>query len=324
MSISKTVVLALNQLLFLCLLTAASSFSLIIRHDVRDSEYLDFATEVRFAGVGQMQSKLGLRGTGTYIGNGWILTAAHVADDTNDWTFRLGGVDYPVAEFHIHPEWTGDLNDSHDVAVMRLSTPTIGVDALPIALLSADVGDAVQQAGYGFTGTGAIGVTGNGGQLLRAGTNNIELDLNPFGLEYVVTFFDSPGSGVETSLETQGAFNDSGGPLIRATENGWEIVGTTSFIQESFDGSGDGILGNYGDLTGFADTPTYRDWIDGFVRLDVLIGDVNQDDIINLLDVAPFIDTLVMGHFQAEADINFDGVVDLMDVEPFVQLLEGS
>ena len=46
--------------------------------------------------------------------------------------------------------------------------------------------------------------------------------------------------------------------------------------------------------------------------------------VINLLDVAPFIDTLVMGHFQAEADINFDGVVDLMDVEPFVQLLEGS
>ena len=54
---------------------------------------------------------------------------------------------------------------------------------------------------------------------------------------------------------------------------------------------------------------------------DVLPGDVNQDGVVNLLDVAPFIDLLTNGVFQAEADINNDGAVDLLDVAPFVDLL---
>ena len=44
----------------------------------------------------------------------------------------------------------------------------------------------------------------------------------------------------------------------------------------------------------------------------VLIGDVNTDDIVNFLDIAPFIGVLSMVDvFQAEADINQDRVVNL-------------
>ena len=243
---------ALNHFLLAGMTIWVGYGELVIRDDIKDSVYLDFASEQQFSGVGQMQASIGLRGTGTYIGNGWVLTAAHVADDSANWTFRIDGVDYLVAEFVIHDEWTGDLNDNHDVALMRLEQPPIGIDPMPIATESASIGDATEQAGYGFTGTGVVGITDNGGELLRAGTNTVDLDLNVFGLEYVVTYFDSPDSGNATVLETQGAFNDSGGPLLRSTRNGWEIVGTTSFIQESLDGSGDRILGNYGDLTGFA------------------------------------------------------------------------
>ena len=60
-------------------------------------------------------------------------------------------------------------------------------------------------------------------------------------------------------------------------------------------------------------------WKDG----DVLLGDVNCDGAVDLLDVAPFIELLTSGGFSPKADINGDGTVDLLDVAPFVDLLTG-
>ena len=54
-----------------------------------------------------------------------------------------------------------------------------------------------------------------------------------------------------------------------------------------------------------------------------LLGDINQDGIVDLLDVAPFVTLLTSGAFQSEADVNEDGVVSLLDVNPFVELLGG-
>ena len=57
---------------------------------------------------------------------------------------------------------------------------------------------------------------------------------------------------------------------------------------------------------------------------EVLLGDVNQDGVVNLLDVAPFIAVLSSNNYQGEADCNKDGSVNLLDVEPFVAILSGS
>ena len=54
-----------------------------------------------------------------------------------------------------------------------------------------------------------------------------------------------------------------------------------------------------------------------------LLGDVNGDGVVNLLDVAPFVDILVGGGFACEADLNQDGLIDLLDVAPFIDLLSG-
>lgn len=54
---------------------------------------------------------------------------------------------------------------------------------------------------------------------------------------------------------------------------------------------------------------------------EVLLGDINLDGLVNLLDVAPFVDLISTGVFQAEADLNGDGIVNLLDVGPFVDLL---
>ncbi len=56
----------------------------------------------------------------------------------------------------------------------------------------------------------------------------------------------------------------------------------------------------------------------------ILLGDVNCDGSINLLDVGPFVDLLSTGSFDSKADINQDGVVNLLDVAPFVDLLTGG
>ena len=51
-----------------------------------------------------------------------------------------------------------------------------------------------------------------------------------------------------------------------------------------------------------------------------LPGDVNSDGVLNLLDVAPFVQLLGDGTFQTEADVNLDGVVNLLDVTWFIDL----
>ena len=55
----------------------------------------------------------------------------------------------------------------------------------------------------------------------------------------------------------------------------------------------------------------------------LILGDVNGDGVVDLLDVAPFADLLTNNGFLPEADINMDGVVDLLDVGPFVGILTG-
>jgi hypothetical protein len=56
----------------------------------------------------------------------------------------------------------------------------------------------------------------------------------------------------------------------------------------------------------------------------ILLGDVNCDGVVDLLDVAPFVAILTSGGFDPKADINQDGQVTLTDVAPFVALLTGG
>ena len=73
------------------------------------------------------------------------------------------------------------------------------------------------------------------------------------------------------------------------------------------------VLSSVGDLAVWEDLSRLR-----------LPGDLNCDGIVNLLDVQPFVDAIIIGEFLAKADINGDGVVNLLDVAPFVDLLQES
>ena len=54
-----------------------------------------------------------------------------------------------------------------------------------------------------------------------------------------------------------------------------------------------------------------------------VLGDINGDGSVDLLDVTPFVDAVTAGTNNPAADINQDGAVDLLDVAPFVALLIG-
>ena len=103
--------------------------------------------------------------------------------------------------------------------------------------------------------------------------------------------------------------------LIAVGGDGWSLVDGTSNSAMGISNNGTiigrGLLNNR--LTAFL-----------MFRIDTLIGDVNLDGAVDLLDVAPFVDLIATGTFQSEADINQDGFVDLLDVEPFVTLLTGN
>ena len=59
------------------------------------------------------------------------------------------------------------------------------------------------------------------------------------------------------------------------------------------------------------------------IEQDCILGDVNLDGQVDLLDVSPFVDLIAAGTFQKEADVNLDGIVNLLDVDGFVQLIGG-
>ena len=56
----------------------------------------------------------------------------------------------------------------------------------------------------------------------------------------------------------------------------------------------------------------------------LLLGDVNQDGMVDFLDIPSFIGVVTAGGTQAEADIDQNGTVDFLDIAPFIGILAGS
>ena len=90
-----------------------------------------------------------------------------------------------------------------------------------------------------------------------------------------------------------------------------------------------GIFGTFDEVV-FNHTPDGTSWRVDYetnsVRItlvDFVLGDVNGDGAVNLLDITPFVIAVETGTYSDAADINEDGAVDLLDVGPFVALLTG-
>ncbi len=108
----------------------------------------------------------------------WILTAAHCVDDKepSDLSFQIGGVEYvgsPVdlweqndlgeriaaAEIHVHPSYQSPESSSHDIALVKLVSPS---SYPPIAIADPATQKALWAPGVTAT------VMGYGGQVFQA------------------------------------------------------------------------------------------------------------------------------------------------------------
>ena len=149
------------------------------------------------------------------------------------------------------------------------------------------------------------------------------------------------GTVADDTIMQWGAFTTRGGFGIRRDFNG-EVI--PEVVDTGFDSGADAFLFGRIDFEVIGpgevdivlapgaglivDDETELNPVFGLAQVvsssDFLLGDVNLDGTVDLLDVAPFVELLANSTFQIEADINSDGFVNLLDIAGFVDLLSGS
>lgn len=268
---------------------ASPANAAIIRGDVPDSEYVNFALDPMFDATGWLAGYTDagkfLAGSAVLIAPQWVLTAGHVIDD--GWTtmgFSLTPAIFDTSipqNLIMADSWfaTPDYGADHihgfgsDLALVHLTQPVEGIAPVVRATVPSQVGDLIYATGYGQHGT-----AGNGPGVFdgveRAGTNVIIHD--PLDLSFMYYAFDQPSFSSTTPLEIQGSPNDSGGAWFNVHG---ELIGINSFVDNAFD------TYSYTSTTAATKVWMYNDWIDSYV-----ISPVPEPGTILLLgSCAPFL-----------------------------------
>ena len=268
----------------------ATSIAGTIRHDRSDQLYLNLAAESQYAAVGRFDWTIpggsGLA-SGTLINDQWVLTAAHVADDATGTTlqFTVGGQTYQGVESIIDPNWTGDVSQAGDLALVRLNRPVASVTAARLYTGTDELGQVATIVGFGQTGTGLTGAYLSAGTK-RAGNNLIGGlgDVIGYSDHSFLADFDYPdpnatGKAVALDLEYLAAPGDSGGGWFIDVGGQTYLAGVTSF---GYATDGDLNFG-YGDIMGATRIGDYMSWISSIVSIPIP-GDYNGDGTVNAAD----------------------------------------
>ena len=209
-------------------------------------------------------------GTGTYLGAGWVMTAAHVvAGMRPSVIFRVGGLIYSadLSTLALHPAYTSAEISTSDIAVFRL---TLNPPIEPAVIYDGGtiLGRSIAMVGNGSSGVGSSGY-GPLSRLgiMRAGTNVI--DGGSHGGTIIYADFDAPvgqtyiggGSGYAnngiTPLEALSAPGDSGGGWFVESSAGWALVGVASGVEIHSGYS----YGHYGDVSFATAVEPYTSWL---------------------------------------------------------------
>lgn len=170
----------------------------------------------------------------------------------------------------------------------------------------------------------------------------LDFDITANGTPFTVRWGDSAGEtglvmpnsiqnlGAFTIVEGTGILDENTGPVL--LDQGYDpFAQAFLFARVDFD-----VVGTAGDMVDFSISSGDQGIVHNNMLLeptfgrasvmisDFLLGDVDCDGAVTLLDVQPFIDLISNGEFSAKGDINGDGVVDLLDVAGFVDLLSGG
>lgn len=234
------------RLLSLLLLICTSiADAIVIRDDVPDQQYRIAAAD--FPALADLPGE----GHGVLIAPKWVVTAAHAVRPALDYV-DIGGEQRAVRRVVIHPGYrqppqamvdaalkSGDwaaffefMADTDDIALVELAEP-VG-DIAPVALYrGAALGKTVRIIGRGRTGTGAEGhgLHGQNRVELRQGYNRIDRDDG----RWIAYTFDAPPDALP--LEATGGSGDSGGPMLIAVGDAWQLAGVAAWKRGVVEGT---------------------------------------------------------------------------------------
>jgi hypothetical protein len=224
-------------------------------------------------------------GTGVYLGNNWVLTAAHVGGGS---IVLNGGTYAMLAGSGTTLTNNGEPGKSAttDLYMFQLASTPTGLSAVTIASSSASPGSAVTMIGSGrdrgaFTewsvntsvnpwvwtevssGGNAAGYKTLSSRTMRWGTNAVAASglwiADGFGdVNMLDTTFTASGS---PSNEAQAAYGDSGGAVFHKNGSAWELSGIILTVG-GYSGQPDpGSNSIYGNVTYAADLSFYRSQI---------------------------------------------------------------
>ena len=242
----------------------------------------------------------------TYGDNPHVIYEIYNEPITTDWTGTIKPYSEAVIEAirAIDPDnliivGTGFFSQEVDVASQD---PIVGFDNLAYTLhfYAGTHGEPLRQRAQTAIANGLALMVTEWGTVTATGDGPIDVD----STEEWIAFLDendishlnwSLNDSPETSsVVTPGASVNGGWSLAELTASG-------QFVRE--------IIGQWHTCV---QDPT------------VLLGDCNQDGVVNLVDVNPFIMILSTASFLAEADCNEDGIVNILDVNPFIAILNGN
>ena len=303
-------------------LTGGSALSGTIRHDRSDQLYLDLAQESQYQSVGLITIG-GYQGSGTLVAGRWVLTAAHVVEDgsASQFDFEINGQIYGATQIIIHPQWTGELTESGDLAMVLLNRVVPGVTPATLYTGNAEVNKITTVVGFGRTGTGLTGDVIDSGQK-RAGQNLVGGlgDVLGYSTKSILADFDDPdpnatGLGICLDLEYQAAPGDSGGGWFIPDNGQHKLAGVTSYIVAN-----DGVLdSDYNDAMGATRVSDYLSWIQPILSTAMpgdtdADGDVDDSDLGNALAFYSGPIGAAGGRFAFQGDTDGDGDVDDSDL----------
>lgn len=282
--------------LSLCLFTLF--FNGIIRHDVNEEEYLKLGKQQQFDCVAQIYRNSDPKGSGVLIKEKYILTAAHIAveseikEDTivqNNMVLtvfqpfnehidkanlfvEINGQRIKAKNVIVHPGYTADIKKGYcDLMVIELEEPVKTIHPAKLNKKRDEMGAEVTGCGFGVSGIADKPETVAPYNKKIAGENTIDsIGGKSFKNHYTEIFadFDHPtrndcnlmGSPKPRTLEYSVGGGDSGGGLFRQTNGKWELIGICSGASTDFNTLVKS--GYYGQAMSWTRVSVFNEWIE--------------------------------------------------------------